>query len=73
MHSGRTAGDEAVALLLEALCHGEGVLEHLLLVGLELRGVGLLQGARQARDGVVVGATLAMQMVSRCASTMKLI
>jgi len=50
VHAGRARGRAPVAHL--------AVAEHLRLVGLELRALGLLQRARQARDGVVVGAAL---------------
>lgn len=54
----RTAGDEGEAALLQALSQGSRILEHLLLVRLELGAVRLFQRARQTSNGVVVGATL---------------
>ena len=51
-------GDELVAELLELVLECLGVLDHLLLVLLELGGSGLLQGNSQSGDGVVVGTTL---------------
>lgn len=53
-----TVRDELVAESLELVLNGLGVLDDLLLVLLELRGVNLLQGNSQSGDGVVVGATL---------------
>lgn len=53
-----TSRDQGVAQLVKLVCHGAGVLQNLLLVGLELRLLGLLQGAGQARDGVIVWTSL---------------
>lgn len=51
-------GDELVAELLELVLKGLGVGDNLLLVGLEVRGLSLLQGDGQSSDGVVVRTTL---------------
>ena len=53
-----TAGDELVSELLELNLKNLGVLDDLLLVGLELGGHGLLERNRKSGDGVVVGTTL---------------
>ena len=53
-----TSGHELEAALLQAVGQSLGVLQHLLLVRLELRACRLLQRARQPSDGVVVRATL---------------
>lgn len=50
--------DELVAKRLEAVLQGLGVGHDLLLVDLEVRGLGLLEGDGQSGDGVVVGTTL---------------
>lgn len=50
--------DELVAKNLELLLESLGVLDDLLLVLLELRGVDLLESNSQSSDGVVVGTTL---------------
>lgn len=53
-----TVGDELVAESLEGDLESLGVGDNLLLVGLEVRGLGLLEGDREGGDGVVVGTTL---------------
>lgn len=53
-----SVGDELVTELLELSLQGLGVLDDLLLVLLELRGVNLLEGNGKSGDGVVVGTTL---------------
>lgn len=50
--------NELVAELLELDLQGLGVGDNLLLVGLELRGLSLLEGNSQSSDGVVVRTTL---------------
>lgn len=50
--------NKLVAELLELDLESLGVGDDLLLVGLELRGLSLLEGNSQGSDGVVVGATL---------------
>lgn len=50
--------DKLVAQGLELILQGLGVVDDLLLVGLEVGGVGLLQGDGQSGDSVVVGTTL---------------
>lgn len=50
--------DELVAKLLEAVLQRLGVVDNLLLVGLELGRGCLLEGDSQSSDGVVVGTTL---------------
>ena len=61
---GLTSRDKFVAESHELVCHGLRVPEHLLLVGLELRLLCLLQGAGQARDGVIVRSTLHGSLLS---------
>lgn len=51
-------GDELVAELLEGDFEGLCVLDDLLLVGLEVVGLGLFEGYGESGDGVVVWATL---------------
>jgi hypothetical protein len=53
-----TVGDELVAQGLELFLKSLGVLDHLLLVLLELRGGSVLERNRKSGDGVVVGTTL---------------
>jgi hypothetical protein len=53
-----SVGDELVATLLELNLEGFGVLDNVLLVLLEFRGHGLVQGNGKSGDGVVVGTTL---------------
>ncbi len=53
-----TVGDELVAHDLELFLKSLGVLDHLLLVLLELRGGSVLKRNRESGDGVVVGTTL---------------
>lgn len=50
--------DELVAHGLELVLKSLGIVNHLLLVGLELGSVGLLESNSKRRDGVVVRATL---------------
>lgn len=54
----RAVGDEGVVESLEGVLESLGVGDDLLLVGLELGGLGLLEGNGESSDGVVVGATL---------------
>lgn len=53
-----SVGDELVTKTLELDLNGLSVLDDLLLVLLELGGVGLLEGNGESSDGVVVGSTL---------------
>mmetsp|Transcript_95753 Transcript_95753/g.154420 ORF Transcript_95753/g.154420 Transcript_95753/m.154420 type:complete len:271 (-) Transcript_95753:764-1576(-) len=53
-----TARHEGVALRLERISHSSTVLNHLLLVRLELRRACSLERNSECSDGVVVGATL---------------
>lgn len=54
----RAVGDELVAEALEGNFEGLCVLDDLLLVELEVLGLGLLEGNGESGDGVVVGSTL---------------
>jgi hypothetical protein len=65
LHAQPRTRHELVAAVRQAVCQRLAVLEHLLLVSLELGRGGLLQRARQPRDGVVVGA--ALQTCAPCA------
>lgn len=55
------ARNQLVAALVQFRSHGRRVVQHLLLVRLELGCGGLLESYSKARNGMVVGSTLVRQ------------
>lgn len=68
-----TVRDELVAQVLELFLKGLGVLDHLLLVLLELRGGSVLERNRESSDGVVVRTTLVARENREVNGTLKVI
>jgi hypothetical protein len=68
-----TVGDELVANGLELILERLGILDHLLLVLLELRSSSVLEGNRESGDGVVVRTTLVSREDREVDGTLKVI